>query len=69
MNDWKQKLETFLTMSDYEVLKDAGNISNEAAQDKAFSEYEKFKEIQDRNYLSDFDKELKRLKDNGLFNN
>lgn len=68
MDDWKQKLEAFLTMSDYKVLKDAGNISSEVAQSKAFSEYEKFKEIQDQNYLSDFDKELKKLKDKGLFN-
>lgn len=68
MNDWQQKLDAFLTMSDHKVLKDAGNISNESAQSKAFSEYEKFKEIQDLNYLSDFDKELKKLRDKGLFN-
>lgn len=68
MNDWKNKLSSFLTLSDYEVLKHPGSISNEEAQVKAFSEYEKFKLIQDREYLSDFDKELKRLKDKGLFN-
>lgn len=68
MNDWKNKLSSFLTISDYEVLKHSGTISNEEAQTKAFCEYEKFKLIQDREYLSDFDKELKRLKDKGLFN-
>lgn len=68
MNDWKNKLSNFLTLSDYEVLKHSGTISNEEAQTKAFCEYEKFKLIQDREYLSDFDKELKRLKDKGLFN-
>lgn len=68
MNDWKNKLSNFLTLSDYEVLKHSGTISNEEAQTKAFCEYEKFKLIQDREYLSDFDKELKRMKDKGLFN-
>ena len=68
MNDWKNKLSNFLAISDYEVLKHSGIISNEEAQTKAFCEYEKFKLIQDREYLSDFDKELKRLKDKGLFN-
>lgn len=67
MNDWNNKLSSFLAMSDYDVLKHAGNISNEEAQLKAFSEYEKFKLRQDREYLSDFDKELKLLKDKGLF--
>ena len=68
MYDWKNKLSNFLAISDYEVLKHSGTISNEEAQTKAFCEYEKFKLIQDREYLSDFDKELKRLKDKGLFN-
>jgi hypothetical protein len=68
MDGWKQKLEAFLAVSDYKVLKDAGSISNEEAQNKAFGEYEKFKAIQDQHYLSDFDKELKRLRDKGLFN-
>ena len=66
MDDWKNKLSNFLAISDYEVLKHSGTISNEEAQ--TFCEYEKFKLIQDREYLSDFDKELKRLKDKGLFN-
>ncbi|EEF88625.1 hypothetical protein BACCELL_03758, partial [Bacteroides cellulosilyticus DSM 14838] len=65
MDDWKNKLSNFLAISDYEVLKHSGTISNEEAQTKAFCEYEKFKLIQDREYLSDFDKELKRLKDKG----
>ncbi len=67
MNDWKNKLSSFLSMGDYEVLQHSGTISNEEAQAKAFCEYEKFKLIQDYEYLSDFDKELKLLKDKGLF--
>jgi len=68
MEDWKNKLGSFLTMNDYEVLKHSGTISNEEAQEKAFCEYEKFKFTQDREYLSDFDKELKRLNDKDFFN-
>ena len=67
MSEWKNKLSAFLSLGDYEVLQHSGTISNREAQEKAFSEYEKFKLIQDRDFLSDFDKELKRLKDKGLF--
>ncbi|MDL2251439.1 virulence RhuM family protein [Odoribacter sp. OttesenSCG-928-J03] len=67
MNDWKSKLSDFLTISDYDVLTHPGIVSNEEAQMKAYNEYDKFKLIQDRQYLSDFDRELKRLKDKGLF--
>ena len=51
-----------LQISDYEILKDAGKISHEIAQEKALDEYEKFR-IQDRDFLSDFDKEIKGLFD------
>ena len=54
-------------MGDYEVLQHSGTISNEEAQAKAFCEYGKFKLVQDCEYLSDFDKELRCLKDKGLF--
>ena len=51
-----------LQISDYEILKDAGKISHEIAQEKALDEYEKFR-LQDRDFLSDFDKEIKGLFD------
>ena len=38
-----------------------GTVSAEDAKQKAFAEYDKFKLVQDRDYLSDFDKEIKRL--------
>lgn len=63
MKDWKTKLESFLQISDYDVFKDAGKVSHEIAQEKALDEYEKFKLIQDRNFLSDFDKEIRGLFD------
>jgi hypothetical protein len=67
MADWKKKLDEFLAMYGYDKLNDAGTISTEQAKVKAYSEYNKFCVIQDRDYLSDFDKEIKMLKDKGLF--
>ena len=54
-------------MYGYEKLNNAGVISTEQAKEKAYAEYDKFRIIQDREYLSDFDKEIKLLKDKGLF--
>ena len=41
---------------DYHVQDTAGKVSQEAAREKAYSEYEKFKLIQDRSFISDFDR-------------
>ena len=67
MEDWKKRLDSFLSLNDYEILQHAGSISAEEAQTKAYSEYDKYRLIQDRECLSDFDKEIKKLKDKGLF--
>ena len=67
MEDWKKLLDSFLSLNDYDILQHAGNISAEEAKEKAYSEYDKYRLIHDREYLSDFDKEIKRLKDKGLF--
>ena len=69
MSDWKNRLDNFLSMNDYEVLQNAGSISTEEAKEKAYAEYDKFKLIQDKEYLSDFDKEIRNWKDRGLFDN
>lgn len=62
MAEWKNQLESFLTMFRYDVLENSGTVSAEQAKSKAYAEYDKFRLIQDREYLSDFDKEIKRLK-------
>ena len=59
MNDWKKEVENALKIFHYEVLEGKGNISHKQAVQKATSEYEKYKVIQDRNYISDFDKLVK----------
>jgi len=63
MVDWIDKLDAFLQFNDYEILQDAGKVSAAVAKKLAESEYEKFAPIQDRNYVSDFDREVRRLKD------
>ena len=63
MKDWIEKLNAFLKFSEYEILTDAGKISHEVALALAAREYEKFRKIQDRNYISDFDKEVRRIRE------
>ena len=69
MSDWKKQLDDFLKFYDYDRLNDAGTISAEQAKEKAYAEYEKFRIIQDKEYLSDFDKAIKNWKEKGLFDN
>ncbi len=64
MKDWDQFLVQFLELADYPILKDKGKISMLEAKLKAQSEYDKFRVIQDQNYVSDFDKEIKRINEN-----
>lgn len=63
MNDWKKEVENALTLFHYEVLDGKGKISHKMAVEKAEGEYDKYKIIQDKNYVSDFDKLLKETKD------
>jgi len=62
MKDWILKLDAFLQFNEKSVLKHQGKISHEIALALAESEFEKYRIIQDKNYISDFDKEIKRLK-------
>ena len=61
MKDWAEKLNAFLKFSEYEILANAGKISHEVAEGLALGEYEKYRIRQDRDYISDFDKEIKGL--------
>ncbi|OQY04472.1 MAG: cell filamentation protein Fic [Bacteroidetes bacterium 4572_117] len=64
MKDWDKFLVQFLELADYPILRNSGKISMLEAKLKAETEYEKFRVIQDQNYISDFDKLIKRqLKD------
>jgi len=61
MQDWIQKLDGFLQFNEYKVLKNVGKISRQIADELAKTEYQKFRVIQDRSFLSDFDKEVKKI--------
>ena len=61
MNDWIQRLDDFLKLTDIEILDNAGKISHKIAVDKAETEFEKYRIIQDSIYLSDFDKYIQKL--------
>ena len=64
MNDWVEKLDAFLKFNEEDVLHHAGKVSQEVALALAIKEYEKYRIVQDKNYISDFDNEIKRLKGN-----
>jgi hypothetical protein len=61
MADWVNRLDAFLQFNEYLLLKDGGNVSHEVAITLAEKEYDKFRVIQDKNFESDFDREIKRL--------
>ncbi len=61
MNDWVEKLNAFLKFNEKEILGDMGKISHEVAEALALGEYEKYRKEQDRDYISDFDREIKNL--------
>ena len=61
MADWRDVLGRYLELNDRGLLPDAGSITHEQAEEKALTEYEKFRVIQDREILSDFDHQLKML--------
>lgn len=62
MEDWVTKLDAFLQFNEYQILKDAGQVSHEVAIRLAENEYQKFRIEQDKSFESDFDKEIKKIK-------
>ena len=60
MKDWLKQMEKFLNYTDQQILRHAGQISHSMAIVKAEEEYEKYRIQRDKEYLSDFDRELVR---------
>ena len=56
MQDWETRLNGFIEMFEYGLLKDAGKVSAEIARLHAETEFEKYRVIQDRLFLSDYDR-------------
>ena len=63
MQDWIQFLHSFLELSSYPILQDKGKVSALQAKLKAEQEYEEYRVTQDKNYISDFDKEVWRIRE------
>ncbi|MDO9096817.1 MAG: virulence RhuM family protein [Candidatus Methanoperedens sp.] len=61
MEDWIKFLHNFLELSNYPILSDKGKVTALEAKLKAEQEYEVYREKQDKYYISDFDKEIKRI--------
>ena len=61
MQEWIKFLNQFLELSNYPILQDKGKVSALEAKLRAEQEFETYRKIQDETYLSDFDKEVKRL--------
>lgn len=61
MADWEKRLNTFIEMFEYGLLKDAGKVSAEIAKLHAETEFEKYRIIQDKLFMSDFDRFILEL--------
>ena len=62
MKDWIEKLDYFLVWANKKLLKNTWKISHEKAIEKAINEYDEYRKTEDKKYLSDFDIEIKKLK-------
>ena len=62
MKEWKEKLELFLKLNEYNILKDNGAIKREIAESLALQEYKEYRISQDQNYISDFDELIEYCK-------
>lgn len=60
MEDWASRLDAFLKFNEYDILENPGKVSHAVAKEIASKEFEKYRQIQDRDYNSDFDKEVAR---------
>jgi hypothetical protein len=62
MEDWENRLNKFIEATDRTILQNEGKVSAEIAKAHAESEFEKYRIIQDQLFESDFDKEVKKIK-------
>lgn len=63
MSDWATKLDAFLKFNERDLLDHPGKVSAEIAKAFAESEFDKYRVIQDRLFESDFDRAIKRVKE------
>lgn len=63
MSDWEKRLNSFIEMFEYGVLQDAGKVTAEIAKMHEETEFEKYRVIQDKLFMSDYDKYLLELEE------
>ena len=63
MQDWETRLNGFIEMFEYGLLKDAGKVSAEIAKLHTETEFEKYRIVQDRLFISDFDRFMLEIED------
>ena len=61
MADWETRLNKFIEMFEYGLLQDAGKVSAEIAKIHAETEFEKYRVIQDKLFMSDYDRFIEKL--------
>ena len=61
MEDWAKRLNGFLEFNGNELLMGSGKVSAEQAKLHAETEFEKYRIVQDRLFMSDYDKYLLEL--------
>ena len=61
MVDWIKKLDEYLFLMGKGVLKHSGSVSAIDAEIKAEAEFTSYKQMQDKSYVSDFDKMAKKI--------
>ncbi|ALU27948.1 virulence RhuM family protein [Myroides odoratimimus] len=62
MTDWIDRLDAFLSFNEYDVLKDAGKVSAMVAEQMAEVEYNKYRIVQNYEYMSDFDRFVEEMR-------
>jgi len=61
MKDWISRLDAFLQFNEQQILGDAGKVTYEIAEALALKEFKKYYKQQDKDYVSDFDREVKKI--------
>lgn len=61
MAQWIGLMDGYLDLNEYPKLQNAGQISKKAADAKALAEFDEFRIRQDKEFIGDFEKEVKRL--------
>lgn len=61
MKNWISKLNEYLLLLGKGVLRNAGSVRAKEAENKAFREYDKYRQERDKKYISDFDCYVKKI--------